>query len=714
MVSQKQLDKGLVGGEGGQVNTWLASSSDGELMVMFEDIGCMYKSTNRGDSWIETGRNAGDGMTFGEIDPNNPNRVIGVSVKGSSKRQVVELGRNDYGLYLSKDGADSFTQVLNYTDPAMTVGRVAIAFDPSSNDPSIGGSSTVYFSTQSEAFEGDSLIISEHEISNGYNEGTGLYKTTDGGKIWTRINSEMSAAELAVDNEGTVYAAKNGTLYKSTDGGIGFTAIGNGLNVDKISLVGNKVYVIGDDGVSVSQNGGTTFTTKDNVGFKPSAGSVRPSSFRVNPLNENIMMYGYKEEEMYREKAYYSHDGGATWNVSGYNNEFTFFNNQARNHYIVFDAQDENIVYSTSDFPMKSINGGITFRAIPNGVLGSCVVGQWQPNVYNEDYWLIPSQDTAGAITFDGGETFTSLNSLGVKAHVYGGYVVDEDTYFVITSNVWSPAEIADKNNITDAEKESHKLLVTQNGGKTWEVKGYPSTGYRKWICTQSKTNSDILFAGNMRSTDGGNSWSYMSDPIGAVFSCSLAGKLFALGYGSVEQNSTVYTSDNNGGTWSELFSVPKDENRSYHGIQYFMKYDEENDVIYYNHYGYLNKYDCKTGSITSFEQNIKAAMDNIGGYSKSFAFDRNHTEILYLGIDGTDGKEYTEYNNKDSILRSCDGGNTWQVISAHDTARSVVKTGPAIGRESCNSLYVDESGYVYASFGDNGTYKFAPPYTVK
>ena len=725
LVSKKQLSRGISGGSGGQVQTYTSIAKDGSLILTFADVGCINKSTDGGATWRECGRDIkASGLSMGVIDPNNSDRVVGGTYQGlygsDGYKKLTQQNYTGKGLYLSEDGAETFTQtmIINDVDNNLTSSgkprkllkeRDAFAWDSTSYDATLadgrGGSAVVYYSTVSTGFSLSELSrdISAYEIDKGWNEGEGLYRSSDGGYNWELVDASLGGAELAVSPyDGTLFVAKDGNLWKSTNRGDTFTQIKSDVyDVETLPNTNSSsykqyVFTIGAEGVSKSTNNGASFTKATNTGFKATEvlnGAVS-FCFKVSPSNPNYMAFS-RATATYENEHYYSHDGGNSWKEVQYNDVDNFSQTQPRAGYLAFDPQSENIVYNSSDWVWKSTDGGATYKWNSNGMMGECINSWWRPNVYNPDWWLVPQQDYKGALTLDGGKSFISLNSLNksLPGHIYGGYVYDENTYMVCGSSSWEPSEST--------------LYVTFDGGATWENKGTVTSGYYYNRFMQHPTNSNIMFVGNMRSTDGGQNWNTLPAQIQCVMDISADGsKIFAKGKGDYKNN--IYVSYTNGARWAVYATVEPVANYDYNVLQGVMSYDNNTETLYVSRHGYVQKY--KNGAfVESMERAMKRAAPDF--WCWAFAIDPNDSNVLYAAGSASDAKQCQTQNYSQTIIRSCDMGRTWQVISTVDSVKSIIKTGPVVGRHMMKSMFVDNDGYVYVSLANSGLYKLAPPY---
>ena len=183
--------------------------------------GGVWKTTNAGVSFKSLFDKYCQSIGALAIDQQNPNTVY-VGTGESNMRNTVSIGE---GLYRSTDGGDNWTRTGGL-DSTEHISKIII--DPKN-------SNTIYVSCP-----GPLWSDSKHR---------GLYKSTDGGKIFEKIlyiNEKTGVADIAVDpvNSNTVYATtwefrrmpyafnsggKGSGIYKSTDGGKNWRELTNGL-----------------------------------------------------------------------------------------------------------------------------------------------------------------------------------------------------------------------------------------------------------------------------------------------------------------------------------------------------------------------------------------------------------------------------------------------------------------------------------------------------
>lgn len=169
----------------------------------------MYKSVDGGKSWEHIG--LPESHFIGEIavHPSNED-VAWVAVMGHA---FGTEGNEERGVYKTTDGGDSWEKVLYHNEHT---GAVDIEVDP--NNPRI------LYASLWEAYR------NPWEMSSG-GEGSGLYKSTDGGETWENISERpgmpkglMGKIGVAISpvNSDRVWAiieSENGGVFRSDDSG---------------------------------------------------------------------------------------------------------------------------------------------------------------------------------------------------------------------------------------------------------------------------------------------------------------------------------------------------------------------------------------------------------------------------------------------------------------------------------------------------------------
>jgi len=335
----------------------------------------VYKSTDAGKTWVNTGLRGGLQIGGLAIDPKNPNRVF-AAVLGHPYGPNTERG-----VYRSIDGGKNWEQVL-YKDE--NTGAIQVTIDPVN-------SQVVYadlFATR----------LAPWENGRWYGPESGLHKSTDGGKTWKKIGqglptpaqglgrigfcicpSQPSRLYATVDvkegDEGGIYRSddageswrrlskderlwgrgddfaeikadpKNADIvysanvvtWKSTDGGQSWQALRGAPGGDDYHRIwihpdnSDIILIASDQGAIITVNGGKTFSSWYN---QPTAQFYHVSTDNVFPYN----VYGGQQESGSVGIASRGNDGGITfreWHPVGVE-EYG---------YVAVDPLDPNIIY---------------------------------------------------------------------------------------------------------------------------------------------------------------------------------------------------------------------------------------------------------------------------------------------------------------------------------------------------------------------------------
>ncbi|HTJ26742.1 MAG TPA: hypothetical protein VMA36_11335 [Candidatus Limnocylindria bacterium] len=207
MDSQPVASIGAIAVAPSDANTVYVGSGEADMRSDIVHGNGMYRSTDGGETWTRIGLE--DSRQIGRIivDPSDPKTLL-----------VAALGHayapNDTrGVYRSTDGGATWTRTLFHD---RDTGAIDLAADPAMH--------VVYASL----WQTRRPPWNTYPPSNG--PGTGLYKSTDGGRTWTALRGNGFASHdvgkiglaVAPSDPNRVYAivdAKDGGLYRSDDAG---------------------------------------------------------------------------------------------------------------------------------------------------------------------------------------------------------------------------------------------------------------------------------------------------------------------------------------------------------------------------------------------------------------------------------------------------------------------------------------------------------------
>ena len=370
------------------------------------------------------------------VAPSNPD-IVWV---GTGESNIFRSSYTGVGVYKSTDNAKTF-QNMGLIDTG-TVGRIVIH----PTDPNI-----VYVASAGQEWM--------------ENEMRGVYKTTDGGRTWThslKISPKTGAVDLAMDpkDPNTFYAAawqrqrrkwndprvepgfEESGIFKTTDAGKTWTRLTTGLPAPKVT---------GRIGLAVAaSNPNVVYAFYDN--YECDTTPV-PGGRGGNP-GGSAASCPIKGNEVYR-----SNDKGASWTlVSGQTDEQrTFMKGMSNTYAWVFgnirvDPTDENTIYTLALGVSVSRDGGKTFGRIgqpPPGVPAATPAagGRGGAGGDNHAMWIDPKNplfivlgnDSGFRTTSDGGQTwrradlptvtvFSTANDMDTPFRVYGS-VQDHGSY---------------------------------------------------------------------------------------------------------------------------------------------------------------------------------------------------------------------------------------------------------------------------------------------
>ena len=349
-------------------------------------------------------------------------RVAAIDAVESNPNHIV-VGAATGGVWMSQNGGLNWAPVFDDQDCA-SIGAVAI----NQSNPDI-----IWVGT------------GEGNTRNSTSIGCGMFRSNDGGKTWDKVgladSERINRIALHPINPDIAYAAVLGKLwgdseerglYKTTDGGKTWTRIlyanesTGATDVQMDPSNPNKLFASmwqfrrwpyffksgGEgSGMHVSHDAGASWKQLTEDDGMPK-GELGRSAFAISRSDPNIV---YALVEAKKSALVRSDDGGRSWksvNTDPDINDRPFYYND-----LSVDPTDPNNVYRVGSRVKKSIDGGKTFKFID---AIDCCRASNTIHIDNHAWWINPKNprhmidgnDGGIGITHDGGETWRFVANL--------------------------------------------------------------------------------------------------------------------------------------------------------------------------------------------------------------------------------------------------------------------------------------------------------------
>lgn len=525
-------------------------------------------------------------------------RIVDIDVNHKSPKEFY-LGYASGGVFKTVNNGISFEPIFD-EQGALGVGDLAL----SQSDPNI-----LYVGT------------GEKNSSRSSYAGTGVYKTTDGGKSWKHLGlagtQHISRVIIHPQDNNTVWVAAIGALYTN--------------NADR--------------GVFKSTDGGSTW--KKTLFVNDSTGII---DLAINPKNPNQLWASAWERTRKAwnfkgngegSAVYTSNDGGATWQKSA--NGLPVGKTVGRIGLEV-SPSNPNIVYAIIDNQAEVEDKKNTPK--PNDKLKL----ENFKTMSKEDFLKLEDKKL---------DEFLKDNGFPKK---YDAKLVKEE----IRNNKYTPKAIAeyfgaDANaNLFNTKILGAEVYRSENGGTSWKKMNsydldgvFYSYGYYFAEMKVDPANSDLLYIYGvplLKSKDGGANWHRIDTLSGvndihvdhhALWIDPADPKHILLG-----NDGGLYQSYDEGANWNHINNMPV-------GQFYTVNYDMETP---YNVYGGLQDNGVLKGSSTSVPNVTKHWEMIFGGDGMYVAPDPRNSKTVYTGF------QFGNYYRIES-----DKGKTTKITPQHD-----------------------------------------------
>jgi photosystem II stability/assembly factor-like uncharacterized protein len=408
-----------------------------------EGLGGMWRSEDGGKTWKNIGLKDGRHIIRIIIHPRNPD-IVWAAVVGHL------FGPNDErGVFKTTDGGKTWRKVLYVNNQT---GASDLVMEP-------GNPNVFYAGTWR-------VIRTPHSLESG-GEGSGLWKSTDGGETWKNITASKGLPKgtwgivgvaVAPSNTDRVYAIlenANGGLYSSADGGQTWTLASNDNNIRQRAWYYTKVFVDPANENLVycpnvefmySRDGGKTFESYDTP-------HGDHHDLWIDPADGKRMIVG--------------DDGGAQVSFDGGNNWSTYENQPTAQFYRV--STDNSFPYRI--LGAQQDNSTVRIKSSTYGA--SISTADWEPTAGSESGYVVADP----------------LNPDIVYGGNYGGYLsrLDHRTRENRAINVWPDNPMGAGADVLKFRFQwnfpiffsphnpkrlycaGNALFVTENEGASWE-----------------------------------------------------------------------------------------------------------------------------------------------------------------------------------------------------------------------------------------------------
>jgi photosystem II stability/assembly factor-like uncharacterized protein len=416
----------------------------------------VFRSTDGGKTWEKVlYKDENTGAVDIAFDPHNSNILFASLWEARRAPWSLSSGGPGSGIYRSNDAGTTWKQLQEHGLPKPPYGRIGVAVAANSD--------RVYALIQ--ATEG------------------GLYRSDDGGETWLLVNGNHSLIQrpwyymhiIADPQDADTVYVMNVDAYRSTDGGRSFNKVKvphgdhHGLWIDPKNP--GRMIVSNDGGVTVTLDGGKTWTRQDN----------QPTAQFYHVIADNrapYYLYGAQQDNSTVAIASRSDEGSinqANWYAVG----------GGEAGYIAPYLPDPNIVYA-GDY-----EGNLTRFDKRTGQIKNIAVqpelsdAHGAANLEHRFQWTAPliSSPHDPNILYYGGERVFKTSDGGMhweaispdltrndksKQQVSGGPITKDDTGTEYYDTVFTIAESPKEKDLIWVGTDDGLIHLTRDGGKNW------------------------------------------------------------------------------------------------------------------------------------------------------------------------------------------------------------------------------------------------------
>lgn len=646
--SQGEHDRGELGGRAEQYMQGAARCrADPDVVYLSHDCSQTWRSLDGGATW-EKPLNIGLVLSSGqsiEVDPVDCDRVL-----------VVVDNVWDYwhpsfpGIYLSEDGGDHWERVQ--AGPALNSRRYEhdLAWAPSSVTDT--GARRWYAALYNEAGE------------EGHAD-SALYVSDDYGRTWTRGASLADSGavyevQVSPGDAQVVYVASSGGLLRSADGGVTLAPVAGAPAGEALAVAfdpgdASTLLAALSDGLYRSATGGESFTrVTADAASQPVLDDAR--HVFVHPTDGDVFYVVPGESG----DAIRTDDGGATFRATSFDlpddvrawrwgvtlrGGFSFVLMSATDGADVIAQSSGAAMYRTTD-GLVFVNGSTLFEGANCGTNNfNIAFDETDPNRF-----AVGNQDIGMYYTDNGADWFSARS---VPWEWVSSGTVAWGNQSSLAFRPGSSSEVVS----SVGDMFDKRIAYSSDNGQTWAL--VETTSNALWRIVYDLDDPGVVYAGDMRSLDGGQSFARFpfpaaldADDLQVMDLCRAQPDTV---YVASRGSGSILRSDDRGDTWA-LYATAPGSIAPFDPIPTFAVDPALCDVVY--------TLDAD-GDVARFDG---AAWESLGalahasppdGYDtfvRAIMVDPIHPEIIYASFFGS--------GFPTMIVRSVDDGATWEDIS--------------------------------------------------
>ncbi len=606
------------------------------------------------------------------IGPSNlSGRLISIAINPLNP-QTIYVGSASGGVWRTYTGgtAGDWERIVTGF-PVLGIG--AIAIDPIDTNIVYIGTGEVY---RYQGSTGGTVI---RTTRGSY--GIGILKTTDAGVTWTKsldwsYNQERGIQKIVINplNHNTLFSATTEGIYKSTNAGTSWLRVDSTKMAEDIIIhptdtnkimasTGNFFDIFNIPSVLRSIDGGSTW---ENITFVFSTGKTLLEMYASNP---NVVYASVADTTTDPAYLWRSTDFGTSWTLL--NSSVSISPQGWFSHFVAVHPTDSTKIIHGTRSVYRSTNGGTNFSFINNAIfvdLHNYAHHPTNPNII----YIVSDQGIYRSDNF--GTTFTDMEDLngGLQtAQFYSGFSNSStDSNFAVAGvqdlggpiysggTIWgityAPGESGwkiihplDDNIIYSATPEY--FFKSRNRGASSTFINYPFSSYSSWntpcILSPSQPLRVYYARTNIyRTNDSGATWTNLGqldgNPILSMAISSTNADSMYVGTAAVVSRPHLFRTTNGRNSWTDITGTLPDRYPTDIALD-----PSNSSIVYVTFGGFRSGHVYKTTNAGSTWNDISGALPDIP--TSAVLVDPVNNNFLYVGNDL-------------GVFVSTDAGTTW------------------------------------------------------